>query len=170
MTVRSKPPEPLRLDCEGRPMPPLQKRYPSVQVPRALNVNEERVLAAVASWVRLGRAATASVPLSSLVDDPHGWLPPNIRLGGHSGRRLSWWRLCALRAVAAQRDMLADFKAVILRVEGAEIDDLGLAKGLELARQLIAATQGRERKFVQKHRLDEPRAEEIEEPPRQETG
>lgn len=165
----AKPPEPLRLDCEGQPLPPLQKTYKSVPVPRALTSPEQHTLAAVTQWIKLGRSASAAFPLSALVGDAGGWVPPNIRLGFNSGRRLSWWKLCCLHAAAAHRNQLADLHALLLHIEGEETDDLSLARGLELARQLIAATQGRERKFVKRHRLDQPQAEEEIEP-QQETG
>lgn len=150
-------------------MPPLQKRYPTVQVPRLLTDAEQRVFEAVQSWARQGRSSTATTPLSELIDDGD-WSVPNIRLSHRSGRAFAWWKVCALHAIAAHRDQLADFKALIEAVEGQETDDLSLARGLALAAALIRATAGRERKFVKQRRLDEPPAEEAEEQLEQEAG
>lgn len=50
-----------RLDCEGKP---LVKANKSIRVPRALSDSEERTLAAVESWMRLGRSSTATTALS----------------------------------------------------------------------------------------------------------
>lgn len=151
---------------EGSPPRPIPKANETVWVARSLSVDEEQTLATVQRWIKQGRSSCATFSLSATIDDPGGWVPPNVRLSHRSGRVLAWWRLCALRAVAAQRDQLEDFKALVLHIEGVEVDDMSLARGIELARQMIKAIsgRGRERRFVEKHHLDRP---EVEEPQRE---
>lgn len=156
-----------RLDPEGNPPRPTPKARETVWVPRALSVDEERTLAAVTKWVREGRSSQAVTPLSELIDDPGGWSVPNIRLGRRSERVMAWWRVCALHAVAAHRDQLEDFKALVERIEGQDVDDMALLRGLEMASQMIQATAAREHRFARQRGLDRP--EEVAEP-QQETG